>query len=36
MKCFCGREYVFVAIPDLAYKIMNEADFEASKVEKGE
>ena len=24
IKCKCGREYIFVAIPDLAYKILNK------------
>jgi hypothetical protein len=27
MKCKCGRDYIFVAIPDVFYKILNEDDF---------
>jgi hypothetical protein len=27
IKCKCGREYIFVPIPDVAYKILNEAEY---------
>jgi len=33
-KCKCGRKYVFVPIPDVAYKILNEADYETKRVSK--